>query len=304
MPPTLSKVALTTSVVMSTARRRAAAAGVGAGRPPGGGRRLGHRVAGGTSARRHGAAAPRRCPVHGAAGRPAEQRGLPVCLFHASHSRTSDIVKTTHSRVRRISVMEASSIQGDHHRPSTAAGEQAFERPMPMRAPGRSRPGTTGCSAAHASRQQAAAQRAMAVQRVQRVLRTGGVEAADVADPGAEQQPVGAHQQAGPRGTFSSMSIASGRPRARRAAPARWNSCCKFAPRRVAQASEAADTNWSFANGVRRRTSHSPAAACLVSGHHAADLPPQQVARHRPARVALGNHAAQPMAVGELSTGA
>jgi hypothetical protein len=35
--------------------------------------------------------------------------GLPVCLFQASHSRTSDIVKTTQSRVRRISVM--SSIQ-------------------------------------------------------------------------------------------------------------------------------------------------------------------------------------------------
>ena len=41
-----------------------------------------------------------------AAGRGAPKMlGWPVCLFHASHSRTSDIVKTTHSRVRRISVM-------------------------------------------------------------------------------------------------------------------------------------------------------------------------------------------------------
>ena len=31
--------------------------------------------------------------------------GWPLYLFHPSHSRTSDIVKTTHSRVRRISFM-------------------------------------------------------------------------------------------------------------------------------------------------------------------------------------------------------
>lgn len=32
--------------------------------------------------------------------------GCPVCLFQASHSRTRDIVKTTQSKVRRISVMD------------------------------------------------------------------------------------------------------------------------------------------------------------------------------------------------------
>ena len=44
-----------------------------------------------------------------AAGRekPPNSVGWPVCLLHASQSRTSDIVKTTHSRVRRISVMGA-----------------------------------------------------------------------------------------------------------------------------------------------------------------------------------------------------
>jgi hypothetical protein len=42
-----------------------------------------------------------------AAGRgvPPNIDGWPVCLFQLSHSSTSDIVKTTHSRVRRISVM-------------------------------------------------------------------------------------------------------------------------------------------------------------------------------------------------------
>jgi hypothetical protein len=53
-------------------------------------------------------------PVAGAGGAEAtglgagapKMDGWPVCLFQASHSRTSDIVKTTHSRVRRISVME------------------------------------------------------------------------------------------------------------------------------------------------------------------------------------------------------
>src|SRR5262245_35885256 len=40
----------------------------------------------------------------GRAGVPPNSVGAPVCLFQASHNRTSDITKTTHSRVRRISV--------------------------------------------------------------------------------------------------------------------------------------------------------------------------------------------------------
>src|SRR5688572_13568894 len=46
-----------------------------------------------------------------AAGRgagPPNRGGAPVCLFHASHSRTSDITNTSHNKVRRISVMGVS----------------------------------------------------------------------------------------------------------------------------------------------------------------------------------------------------
>ena len=41
-------------------------------------------------------------------GGPPKIEGAPVCLFHASQSRTSDMVNTTHRRVRRISVMTGS----------------------------------------------------------------------------------------------------------------------------------------------------------------------------------------------------
>jgi hypothetical protein len=36
---------------------------------------------------------------------PPNRVGWPLWRLHASHSRTSDMVNTTHSRVRRISVM-------------------------------------------------------------------------------------------------------------------------------------------------------------------------------------------------------
>jgi len=39
------------------------------------------------------------------AGGDPNSEGWPVCLFQASQSSTSDIVKTTHKSVRRISVM-------------------------------------------------------------------------------------------------------------------------------------------------------------------------------------------------------
>jgi hypothetical protein len=50
-----------------------------------------------------------------AAGRGAEppnSGGAPVCLFHASHNRTSDITNTSHNKVRRISVMGVSWRKG------------------------------------------------------------------------------------------------------------------------------------------------------------------------------------------------
>jgi hypothetical protein len=67
------------------------AAAVGAGTPTAGG----------------GAAAPAWPLGLVAAGRglPPNIDGWPVCTVHLSHNSTSDMVKTTHSRVRRISVM-------------------------------------------------------------------------------------------------------------------------------------------------------------------------------------------------------
>ena len=117
LPPTVSKVALTTSVVMVTcsvatrgalgtaAGAAAVPAAVGAGTPAAPG------AAGWAEGTTAGAGG---CPVAGVGGAEAtglgagapKMDGWPVCLFQASHSRTSDIVKTTHSRVRRISVME------------------------------------------------------------------------------------------------------------------------------------------------------------------------------------------------------
>ena len=38
-------------------------------------------------------------------GLPPNIDGWPVCTVHLSHNSTNDMVKTTHSRVRRISVM-------------------------------------------------------------------------------------------------------------------------------------------------------------------------------------------------------
>ena len=51
--------------------------------------------------------APAGAALTAAAGRGEAENidGWPVCLFHPSHSRTSDMVKTTQSRVRRMSVM-------------------------------------------------------------------------------------------------------------------------------------------------------------------------------------------------------
>ena len=43
-----------------------------------------------------------------ATGEGPNSEGWPLCLFQASQISTSDIEKTTHSRVRRISVMERS----------------------------------------------------------------------------------------------------------------------------------------------------------------------------------------------------
>jgi len=55
-------------------------------------------------------------------GGPPKIDGWPLCLFHASQSRTSDIVKTTQSRVRRISVMGGSGSRAGRHQHAVRAG--------------------------------------------------------------------------------------------------------------------------------------------------------------------------------------
>ena len=111
VPPWASNVAFITSVVTLTCVLGAGgAAGGAAGTAPGVATAAGAGVVAGagTAVAAGGAAG----AVVGAVGRGPKIDGSPWCLFQASHSRTSDIENTTHSRVRRISVMERSSVKG------------------------------------------------------------------------------------------------------------------------------------------------------------------------------------------------
>ena len=61
----------------------------------------------------------------GLAAVPPNSEACPVCRCQASHSMNSDIMKTTHSRVRRISVMRLSGSEDGARglaRPAAGAG--------------------------------------------------------------------------------------------------------------------------------------------------------------------------------------
>ena len=110
-PPLLSSVALSTSVVIvsfSVAVGKAAAVtgavGVAAAAPAAVG------TPAGNTADAPGVAAPVATALTGAG---ANIDGLPLCLFQASHNRTSETENTTQRMVRRMSVMGGSSKRVD-----------------------------------------------------------------------------------------------------------------------------------------------------------------------------------------------
>ena len=150
-PPRLSSVALTTSVVTATrspARRAAPAParhGAAAGRRLPARRR--RRALGTPAARpaRRPARRRRRPPV--AWRRRAEDRRLAGVLVPRVPEQDSDIVKTTHSRVRRISVMGRLWVEEGGVAPG-ARRSQAANSARRLRAPDRAALRTRGGSAA------------------------------------------------------------------------------------------------------------------------------------------------------------
>mmetsp|Transcript_32491 Transcript_32491/g.76295 ORF Transcript_32491/g.76295 Transcript_32491/m.76295 type:complete len:203 (+) Transcript_32491:42-650(+) len=121
--------------------------------------------------------------------------GCPLCFCQPSHNRTRDIVNTTHSTVRRISVMRGlggrSRCAGARHGGEGQAGKQT-RRILGHGVVPAIAPGAATQDAVHG--QVAAGPCAVLLQRRQRVARAGRLKAAGVAQPRAQQQAIASHQ--------------------------------------------------------------------------------------------------------------